>query len=58
MCAYKTDVDKFYGELNDHYQSVVVALDVEHVVLVPYAIHAVECCLYIGKTSPIAMFYN
>ena len=58
MCAYETYVDKFYGEFNYHHQSVVVALDVEHVVLIPYAVHAVECCLYIGKTSPVAMFYD
>lgn len=58
MCAYETDVDKLYGKLNYHYLSVIVSLDVEYVVLVPYAIHAVECCLYAGKRSPIVTFYN
>lgn len=58
MSTDEADIYKLDGEFNHYYQPVIVAFDIEDIVLITYVVNAIECFLYIGKASPLAPFYN
>ena len=44
------------SKLNNNYQAIVIAFDIEHIMLVAHIIHRIECLLDILQAFPIA--YN
>ena len=57
MSTYKSNQYCFYCKLNNHYQTMVVSSYIEHIMLVPYTVNAVEHLLYIRKTCPLCFFH-
>lgn len=55
MSANKTNVNCFYSELYNDNKSVIVAFDIENIVLVTHIINAIKRTLYICKTSPLCI---
>lgn len=53
MCTHKANKYVAYCKLNQHNQPKVIALNIENIALVPYAIHTIKGSLYVGKTLPI-----
>lgn len=58
MRADKTHINKLNCKLNDNDKAEAIALYVEHIMLVPYIVSTIKCPLYIGKTFPVALFYD
>jgi hypothetical protein len=50
------NVNRFYTEFHNSQQSVIVALDIEHIVLISDAVNTVERPFDIGKTVPSGTF--
>lgn len=49
------EADKHFadGELDDYNQSIVIAFNVEHIVLIANRVYTVERFLYVGEASPL-----
>ncbi len=58
MSANKTNIYKLDGKLYDYNQSVIIALDIENIMLIIYIINTVIVLLYIGKTGPSTSFHS
>ncbi len=56
MGAYKPYENELEGKLNNNYQSMMVALDIENISLSSYGINAVEGFFYICKRPPFCRF--
>lgn len=56
MCADKPDQYMAHHELYQHYQPIVIALDIKHISLVTDTIHTVECLLDVSKAFPFSLF--
>jgi hypothetical protein len=52
MGAYKSDINPFDGEFNNNNQSMMVAFDIKHVVLVSHVINTVKTLFYVSKIFP------
>ena len=52
MCANEPYQYVANGELYQHHQPIIVALDIENISLVAHAIHAVERLPHVGKAFP------
>ena len=53
MGADEPYIYKLNSKLNNHYQAMIVSLDVEHIVLIAHIVHTVERRLHISKASPL-----
>ena len=42
MCPDEADIDKMNCKLNDHHKTVIITLDVEHIMLVADIIHTID----------------
>ena len=57
MGAYKANIDKLRSKLNNNYQPIIVALDIEYIVLIAYIVNRVESIFYVSKCLPLAAFH-
>lgn len=57
MCSDETDIHPLDCELYHDYQPMVVTPDIEHIMLIPHIVNAVEILLDIGKTGPVGFLY-
>ena len=58
MSTNKANIHKLNSEFNHYYQTIVIAFDIENIVLITYTINAIKRFLNIGKTGPLASFHN
>ena len=58
MSTNKANIHKLNSKFNHYYQTIVIAFDIENIVLITYIINAIKRFLNIGKTGPLASFHN
>ena len=58
MSTNKANIHKLNSEFNHYYQTIVIAFDIENIVLITYTINAIKRFLNIGKTGSLASFHN
>ena len=56
MCAHKTYQHVTGLELYQHYETVVIAFDIENITIVPNTRHGVERCSDVRKIIPFGSF--
>ncbi len=58
MCADETHVNKSNCKLNDNDEAEAITPYIEHIMLISCIVSTIKRPLYIGKTFPIALFYD
>ena len=58
MGSDKTYIHKFYRELNNYDQSIVITLNIKDIVLIAYIINTIKGFLDICETGPFTFLYD
>ena len=57
MSTDKSNQYRFYRKLNDHYQTMIVPSDIEHIMLVADTIHVIKHSFHVCKASPLGLLH-